>query len=269
MNRKSNPPIVTLITDFGLHDEYAGVMKGVILGYAPEARIVDISHLIPPQSIDTAAHLLSRSYRYFPAATIHVVVVDPGVGSDRAILAIAADCQYFVGPDNGIFTTIFDCASSLAIHRVNTSTLRPNNISFTFHGRDIMAPVAGQLAMGLELSKLGPKISPAQCCRLTRAACVRLADSLQGEVVHVDAFGNLCTNIRRQDVEAFAIGHDIEIHITKDLLVPLENTYAARGKGMVLALFDSHDYLEIALRQGNAAQYLRLGLGSQIMLSRR
>lgn len=267
MNRKNKPPIITLTTDFGLHDEYVGVMKGVILKYAPEAHIVDISHLIPPQAINTAAHILSRSYRYFPDMSVHLVVVDPGVGSDRAILAVAADGQYFVGPDNGIFTFLFDCTLDLAIHRINISPFRSNAISATFHGRDIMAPVAGQLAMGLDIFKLGPKISPEQCHRVTRTHCTRLADTLQGEIVHIDAFGNLCTNICKQDIDNFAPYNAISIEIAQKLIVPLEAAYTAREKGMALALFDSHDYLEIAVCQGNAAQKLQIDLGAKITVS--
>ncbi|MBU1565056.1 MAG: SAM-dependent chlorinase/fluorinase [Proteobacteria bacterium] len=269
MNITNKPSIVTLITDFGLQDEYVGVLKGVILGHAPEARIVDISHIIPPQSISAASRLLSRSYRYFPAYTVHLVVVDPGVGSDRSILAIAADCQYFVGPDNGVFTSILNNASSLAVHRVNTACVLQKDISSTFHGRDIMAPVAGRLAVGLNISKIGPRIALEQCLLLEGVGCTRLADTLQGQVVHIDVFGNLCTNIHRKDVDDFAAGHEIAIEVTKDLIAPLHKTYISQSNGMVLALYDSHDYLEVAITQGNAAQQLRLAVGAQIVISRR
>lgn len=265
----TNPPIVTLITDFGLHDEYVGVMKGIILRHAPEARIVDITHLIPPHATTTAAHILSRSYRYFPAQSVHLVVVDPGVGSDRSILAVTADGQYFVGPDNGIFTSLFDCSFGLAIHRINTSPHRQNSISSTFHGRDIMAPIAGQLAMGFDIASLGPKILPEQCQRLTQPVCHRLAHTLLGEIVHIDTFGNLCTNICKRDMEDFAPYQAISIEIGKNRIVPLETTYTSRGKGMALALFDSYDYLEIAVCQGKAAEVLGMTIGDKVIVSYR
>ncbi len=267
MGISNNPSIVTLITDFGLQDEYVGVLKGVILGHAPEARIVDISHLIPSQSISTASHLLARSYRYFPAHTVHLVVVDPGVGSNRSILAIAADSQYFVGPDNGVFSPIIASASSLTIHQVDISCLLRKDVSSTFHGRDIMAPVAGQLSCGLDISKVGPQIYEEQCLRLGRIACTRLGKTLQGQVIHADVFGNLCTNIRKKDIEDFAADHEITIQITKSLMVTLDKSYNSQGIGMVLALYDSHDYLEIAVNRGNAAQQLKLAAGAKIIVS--
>jgi S-adenosylmethionine hydrolase len=269
MNFKHKPPIVTLITDFGLQDEYVGVMKGVVLRHAPKAQIVDISHLIPPQSIGTAAFLLYRSYRYFPVHTVHLVVVDPGVGSDRAILAIAADGHLFVGPDNGVFTTIFEHAVETTIHRVDPRSLLLQDISTTFHGRDIMAPVAGQLAVGLTISKVGPAVPREKCVRLESPACIRLSHTLQGEVIHVDGFGNLCTNIRRQDIENFASDREISIHINKELHIPLDTTYVARNRGAALALYDSHGHLEIAVNQGNAAQQLHLAIGAKIIVALR
>jgi S-adenosyl-L-methionine hydrolase (adenosine-forming) len=262
-------PIVTLITDFGLQDEYVGVLKGVIYTLAPAARIVDISHRIPPQSIRTAKHLLTRSYRFFPAATVHLVIVDPGVGSERAILAISADSYYFVGPDNGVFTAIFDHAANLDVFRVNPSRLLKTEImSTTFHGRDIMAPVAARLAVGMEISSLGQRIAPDQCHRLEEVACRKISNTLLGEIIHIDTFGNLCTNIRRQDVEEFTSGYEVSIVTAGNLTVPLVKRYCTQSAGTVLALFDSHDYLEIAINQGNAAQQLHLSLGGKIVLSR-
>lgn len=269
MSQSSHPPIVTLITDFGLQDEYVGVVKGVIFRHALMAHIVDISHLIPPQSIRTASHLLARSYSYFPPRTVHLVIVDPGVATNRAILAVAADSHYFVGPDNGVFTPIYDHAIALTVHRISSSEFSPKTGCSTFQGRDIMAPVAGQLATGLDIDKLGERISPKHCVRLEETSCKRVGNTLQGEIIHIDTFGNLCTNIRKQDVEDFSEGHEIVIHITKDLRVPLAATYSDLAKGMILALFDSNGHLEIATNYGSAAQQLRIGIGAPITLSRR
>lgn len=266
MTAKPQSPILTLITDFGLQDEFVGVVKGVILSHARDARIVDISHLIPPQAIGTASHLLARSYGYFPAATVHLVIVDPGVGSSRAILAIAADSHYFVGPDNGVFTPILDHAASVSVYRVDITAPLFNRISATFHGRDIMAPVAGQLAAGLDISRVGPDIAKNRCQRLPGPVCCRLGKTLQGEIVHIDVFGNLCTNISREAVDSFAAGQAIQVRVSDGLLLPLERNYASMVKGAALALYDSHDFLEIAINQGNAARSLRLTVGMKISL---
>jgi S-adenosyl-L-methionine hydrolase (adenosine-forming) len=268
MTAKPQSPILTLITDFGLQDEFVGVLKGVILNHARAARIVDISHLIPPQAIGTASHLLARSYGYFPAATIHLVIVDPGVGSSRAILAIAADSHYFVGPDNGVFTPILDQAASVTVYRVDTTATLFKNISATFHGRDIMAPVAGQLAAGLDISRLGPGIAKNSCQRLPGPVSCHLGATLQGEIVHVDVFGNTCTNISREAAESFAAGQSIQVQVSDGLILPLDRSYASQVKGTALALYDSHDYLEIAINQGNAARSLGLAVGMKVHLVR-
>lgn len=266
MTAKPQRPILTLITDFGLQDEYVGVVKGVILSHARDALIVDISHLVPPQAIGTASHLLARSFGYFPPATVHLVIVDPGVGSNRAILAISANSHYFVGPDNGVFTQILDRADSVSVYRVDTAAPLFKNISATFHGRDIMAPVAGQLAAGLAINRLGPGIAKNHCQRLVRPACRRLGAALQGEIVHIDGFGNLCTNIRREDIESFSAGRPIHVQVNDKLLLSLDHSYASQVKGVALALYDSHDFLEIAINQGNAAQILQLAVGMKISL---
>lgn len=260
-------PIVTLITDFGLGDEYVGVVKGVILTFAPNARIVDISHLIPPQSIQTAAHLLARSCTYFPPGTVHLVIVDPGVGSSRSILAVAAGSQYFVGPDNGVFTPIFLRAAPLVVHRVTAADLFLNKVGTTFHGRDIMAPIAARLAAGQGIARVGPRVAVHDCVHALPETSTRIGDMLRGEIVHVDNFGNLCTNISRQAVENFGSGREIVIRVKENVLIPFCHVYADQTKGRLLALFDSHDYLEIAVNQGNAAHELGLAVGASIFLS--
>lgn len=263
-------PILTLITDFGLKDEYIGVIKGVILTFAPNARIVDITHLIPPQRVQTAAHLLARSCTYFPPGAVHLVIVDPGVGSARSILAIAADSQYFIGPDNGVFTPVFLRATSLTVHRITATNLFLKQVGATFHGRDIMAPIAARLAAGLAIDRVGPRIAVQDCVHTLPGTATRIDNMLRGEIVHVDNFGNLCTNISRQAVENFAenhaLGRKIVIRVNENLLLPLCHTYADQTQGKLLALYDSHDFLEIAVNQGNAAQKLDLAIGASIFL---
>jgi hypothetical protein len=263
-------PIVTLITDFGLTDEYVGVLKGVILSYNPDIRITDISHMVPPQKIQTASHLLARSYSYFPHGSVHLVIVDPGVGSDRSILAINKDSHYFVGPDNGIFTPIIKSAGLMSIYRVTESSLFLKTVSNTFHGRDIMAPVAAQLATGLVIEKVGPRVNPEDCIFSGAGSCSIIDDVLHGEVTHVDTFGNLCTNISRSDVEAFSRGEKVIIKIgehPEETVDTFCSSYAGQAENVLLALYDSHDFLEIAENMGNASQRLRSSAGSTISLT--
>lgn len=262
-------PIVTLITDFGLTDEYVGVLKGIILGYNSAIRIVDISHLVPPQNIRTASHLLARSYSFFPPGTVHLVIVDPGVGSDRSVLAIHSESHYFVGPDNGTFTPILNTANSLSVHMITESNLFLNTVSNTFHGRDIMAPVAAQLATGLAINRVGPHIAPEDCLLSGPGSCSVIDGVLHGEITHVDGFGNLCTNISRNEVEKFSGGKKITIQIGGNAELPVDtfcSSYAGQTKGALLALFDSHGFLEIAENMGNASQRLRSSTGSRVLL---
>ena len=263
---RPNTPLLTLLTDFGLNDEYVGVVKGVILTYAPDAHIVDITHLVPPQSVRAASHLLARAYPYFPPGTVHLVVVDPGVGTSRAILAVAADGQFFVGPDNGVFTPVFLRATSLAVHRVTASHLFLTKVGATFHGRDIMAPIAARLAAGLDLNTVGPAMPVQDCIHAHYGKTFRKGGMLLGEILHVDRFGNLCTNIVRQEVESFAAGREVVVRIREGLIIPFCQSYAEQAAGTLLALYDSHDHLEIAVNLGNAAQELNMAAGATICL---
>ncbi|MGB3225145.1 MAG: SAM-dependent chlorinase/fluorinase [Desulforhopalus sp.] len=260
---------MTLITDFGLTDEYVGVIKGVILSYNPGIHIIDISHQIPPQNIQTASHLLARSYSYFPPCTVHLAIVDPGVGSDRSILAIKKDSHYFVGPDNGIFTPIIKSAGVLSIYRVTESNLFLSKVSNTFHGRDIMAPVAARLASGFDIENVGPRINAGDCFLSESASCSISDDVLHGEVTHVDTFGNVCTNISRSDVERFSKGRKVIIKTSAPLEETVEtfcSSYTGQAENALLALYDSHDFLEIAENKGNASQRLKLSAGSKVSL---
>jgi len=260
-------PIVTLITDFGLTDEYVGVLKGVILGYNSRIRLVDICHLVPPQDKRTAAHLLARSYAFFPGGSVHLVVVDPGVGTNRQILALQADDHFFVGPDNGIFSPILKAAHYLAIYRVTASELFLPKVSNTFHGRDIMAPVAAQLASGLPIDRVGPKINPEDCRLEGPGSSLVVGGVLRGEITHIDGFGNLTTNINREDVRKFAGGREIVVRLADDDQLIFESICSSYGdqKGKILlALYDSHGYLEIAENMGNAARRLHSSIGSAV-----
>ncbi len=274
-HRPTNPayPLVTLITDFGLTDEYVGVVKGVMLCHNPALHIVDISHLIPPQDTSSASHLLTRSYSYFPPGSVHLVIVDPGVGSDRPLLAIHSDGYFFVGPDNGIFTPILNGTKPAAVHRITEADLFLPTVSATFHGRDIMAPVAAQLATGLPIGRVGPPVLPQDCLLSGPGPCAVIDDVLHGEITHVDRFGNLCTNISRRDLEGLSGEQKISLQIgdedTEFLDVPLASSYVGQEKNGMLALYDSHDFLEIAVNRGNAAQRLQASTGTKVLLFRR
>ena len=260
-------PVITLITDFGLTDEYVGALKGVILSRSSNIEIVDICHTIPPQDITAASRLLARSFHYFPPATVHLVIVDPGVGSKRSILAIAAGDQYFVGPDNGVLSPVLEHYSSAAVHRVTESELFLQPVSNTFHGRDIMAPVAAHLAVGLAIDRVGPKMDSNKCTRIERVSPVYNAGKLHGVITHIDSFGNLATNIGRSDIAQYRGGETIEIHIGDRIITTLSSAYADGPQGALLALFDSQGYLEIGVNMGNAAQALNITTGTDITIT--
>ncbi|MGB3209095.1 MAG: SAM-dependent chlorinase/fluorinase [Desulforhopalus sp.] len=268
----SPPPIISLITDFGIDDEYVGVLKGVILSHDRAIRIVDISHSVPPQNIRTASHLLTRSYGFFPSGTVHLVIVDPGVGSDRVILAIHADGHYFVGPDNGIFSSVLKNANALTVHRITETTLfLQTGISNTFHGRDIMAPVAAQLATGLAIDRVGPAIPVEDCLVSSSGSCAIIDNVLEGEITHVDRFGNLCTNISKKDVEKYSGGKKLVVQIGKKSGASVDtfcSSYFGQKEGAFLALYDSHDFLEIAENRGNASKRLGAIAGTPVFLVR-
>lgn len=263
MNNSS--PIVTLTTDFGLTDEYVGVLKGVILCKNRNIITVDISHNIKPQDIQAASHLLSRSYSYFPKSTVHLVVVDPEVGSSRKIIAVKAFNHFFVGPDNGMFSFLFKKSDQAVVYRVNLDKWSDEHTSNSFHGRDIMAPVAAQLASSQNLGDVGEEISVNSCVKLAQKSTSRTEYSIVGEVVHVDRFGNLCTNIHRVEIDALE-SHHLQVIINNTHIESISVSYSENKPGSCLALFDSHDFLEIAINQGNALDFLNATTGTQVVV---
>jgi S-adenosyl-L-methionine hydrolase (adenosine-forming) len=261
------PPIITLTTDFGLEDAYVGVMKGVILGITPEARIVDISHAIGAQRVAEGTFILQAAYPFFSTGTIHVAVVDPGVGTSRLPLAIATPSGIFVGPDNGLFAPILhelglaDSTGALrrgaTVVQITNPAARLPSVSATFHGRDIFAPAAAHLARGLPISDLGPPVQSIQAPPETEP--VRDSEGItRGAVIHIDHFGNAVTNIRG----ASLAGSEIVIAGGREI-GRLVRTY---GEGRVMALVGSTGLVEIAVRNGNAAEQLGLQVGDQIQV---
>jgi S-adenosyl-L-methionine hydrolase (adenosine-forming) len=248
--------IITLTTDFGLYDGYVGAMKGVILGINSNVSIVDLSHEIPPQDIQEAAYLLWTSYRFFPRRTIHVAVVDPGVGTERPAIIVDIGDQWFVGPDNGIFAYIYqDFPGATVTYITNRSYCLPQ-LSRTFHGRDVFAPVAAHLSLGTRRSEFGPELSTPVRGEVSSSLVTR--DYIKGQVVHVDRFGNAITNISESQFLRITAGQSFRIEF-KDMYVDcINDTYGDVAAGETLAVMGSAGMLEISVNGGNAAHTLGL-----------
>jgi S-adenosyl-L-methionine hydrolase (adenosine-forming) len=252
--------IITLTSDFGMRDPYVGIMKGVILGIAPLARLVDLSHELPPQSIDMAAYTLRGAVPYFPAGTIHLAIIDPGVGSARRPLLVSTERALFVGPDNGLFSFALDEPGSQA-RVLDRELYWLPKISRTFHGRDIFAPVAAHLAAGLSPSKLGTMIhDPVRVLR--REPARGPSGEISGHIIHVDRFGNLISNIPAPWLRGAGWTCEIAGHRVAG---PSES-YAAAQPGELVLLISSGDTAEIAVREGNAAERLGIGSGAPLIL---
>lgn len=246
--------IITLTTDFGLQDPYVGQMKGAILKRNITARIIDLTHAIPTHDILSAAVAIRTSYRYFPNGTIHLIVVDPGVGSQRSILAATGEKQLFIAPDNGLLTLLALDNKIEAVHRVENTSLFPSEVSGTFHGRDIMAPVAAALAGGLPLEKVGPETTFVQCVQLEIAEPKIDEHSITGQVIHIDHFGNIRTTITSRHLSQFQPSSFAGIEIGETKIASISSTYSEKQAGEPVALIDSSGYLEIAVNKGRAVE---------------
>lgn len=257
--------IITLLTDFGLQDGYVASLKGIILGMDPQAALVDISHAVPPQDIRSGAFLLHTVYSNFPEGTVHVAVVDPGVGTDRRGLAIQTPSYSFVGPDNGLFSWILKAEPLWrAVSLDHPRYWRPQ-VSPTFHGRDIFAPVAVHLAQGVPLESLGAPCRPLQAAW---AVPREDAQGLHGEVLYVDHFGNCITNITSQDLEAALGNAPCRVRIAGRSIDGISTTYGQNAHGEVLALVGSSRRLEIAVNRGHASRLLGIQGGDAVLVTR-
>lgn len=268
--------VITLTTDFGISDAYVATMKGVILGINPDANIVDICHTIAPQNIAQAAFVISTAYRYFPERTVHVIVVDPGVGSRRRAVLLRTPRADFVGPDNGVFSYIIQEMTGKPVTG-NAIKLKPDvtavsltkqrfwlpQVSATFHGRDVFAPVAAHVSLGKPLDSFGEKITSLATVPLLYPR--QTPGGITGHIVHIDNFGNLITNIRRDSLPHKRSATSVTIGSKK--IDGLARTYA-EGEGL-LALIGSHGYLEVSLKNGNASGFLGVGAGDQVRISMR
>jgi S-adenosylmethionine hydrolase len=261
-------PVIALMTDFGTRDHYAGAMKGVALGICPDATLVDITHDLPAHDVLTAALELAACYRYFPAGTIFLVVVDPGVGSTRRGLAVEAGEYRFVAPDNGVLTAVLEEVAAKRIVELTERRYARATVSRTFEGRDRFAPAAAWLAKGVELSALGRSAGAVQRLDLPKPSVAD--DRVIGEVLRVDRFGNLITNIDRKTFERVAAdGSTLEIQVGSHPVDKVVSTYADVLSGELCALFGSSDHLEIAANASSAAAFLQLGRGAPVHVGRR
>ena len=265
--RDTPATVITLTTDFGTADPWAGVMKGVILGIAPGARIVDLTHEVPPRAVLAGALLLRTAVPYFPPGTIHVAVVDPGVGTRRRALLVETDTAFLIGPDNGVLSLAAPTRAVRRVRDVSRSRYRRQPVSHTFHGRDVFAPVAAHLAAGVPARLLGRDVEG--MVRLHPPVARRRGRTLTGEVLWVDRFGNLITNVAVADLAAGGFrGRDVSVTIA-DRAAPLRRAYGSMLPGKVLALINSSGLLEIAVNQGSAAAALGVGAGMPLRVQRR
>jgi S-adenosylmethionine hydrolase len=258
--------VISLTTDFGLADSYVGTMKGVILGIAPEARIVDITHDISPQDTHQAAYIVQTFPRYFPPGTIHLVIVDPTVGSERRAIALGTPEAIFVAPDNGVLTFVWRDAlerwgpEACQVVELAEPRFWLPRVSSTFHGRDIFAPAVAHLARGVALEAFGARLP-----RLTEADLEEPSDGrtggMVGKIIHVDHFGNCITNITPRHLEQFGIGNHILVRIIDQHISGLSRTFSDVPVGALVALIVSTEHLELAVRIGSAAQTLGVGIG--------
>jgi S-adenosyl-L-methionine hydrolase (adenosine-forming) len=255
------PPLVTLTTDFGAASPYVAAMKGVLLGVNPEVRIHDLSHAIPPQDVRHASYFLAGCVPYFPAGTIHVCVVDPGVGTKRALLLAEAGGQFLLAPDNGCLTgALAALHGKPVVRRLGEPRFWRNPVSSTFHGRDILAPAAGHLSLGVKPAEFGPTV--ADWVRLENPEARIEKNRIRGEVIFIDDFGNLITNIRGEMIrarpEVLVVGKRAlrQFHWVKN--------YAEASPGELVALISSEGWLEIAIVQGHAARKLGARVGTLV-----
>jgi hypothetical protein len=262
-------PIVTFLTDFGTQDPFVGIMKGVVLGICPDAALVDLCHEVPPHDIVGGSFLLHTAVGAFPAGTIHVAVVDPGVGGERRPILAEIDGQVFVGPDNGVLSYPLAAAGRCAVRRLSVEAFWRHPVSTSFHGRDVFAPVAGHLAAGVSPDCFGPPLADPVRLEIPQPR-VDTAGRVQGEVVWVDRFGNCLTNIPRDLVPDTTTerGGPLHVWVGGRPLGRLVGTFSEVGAGEAGALVGSAAYLELFCNRGNLARDRQVRIGDPVCLRR-
>lgn len=256
--------IVTLITDFGLTDPYVGQLKGELLKRWPRAQIIDITHAIDPHDMQGAALTLLTCYQHFPVGTVHLIVVDPGVGSHRAILAARSNDYFFIAPDNGVLSPLIERE---LLHDIRQIAGGNAGSSATFHGRDIMAPLAADLASGKSFVAAGKTVIAAECVSLPSLKMQRADNHLIGEVIRIDHFGNIRLSIRYADLQGWAVPPEhILVQLSGQHIGPLQRTYSDCLPDRLCVVIDSDGFLEVAANQGNAAQKLQSKLHDTVVV---
>jgi S-adenosylmethionine hydrolase len=264
-------PIVALLSDFGTQDHYVGAMKGAVLSVCPEAQLVDVVHDLPPHDVESGSFALAAAADAFPPGTVFLAVVDPGVGTPRRGLAMQTPAHRFVAPDNGLLTLVLADHPDARVHAITNAGLFRFQVSSTFHGRDVFGPVAGHLARGTPLEEVGPPVDDPR--RLAVPAVRRRAgDEWEGEVLHVDRFGNLTTNITARDLEEILshFGNDPTevVVVVEGAILPVVRTYGDVVEGEPCALVGSSRRLEVAIHAGNAARILGAARGAAVRIRR-
>lgn len=252
--------LITLLTDFGLQDSYVGVMKGVIFKINSQVEIIDITHFITPHCIEEAAFVLFTSYKYFPQNTVHVAVVDPGVGSERKIILAKTDHYFFLAPDNGLLSYVLEEEKEALLFNVTNNSYFLSDISSTFHGRDIFAPVAACLTRGVNLEQFGSKLE--QVVTLPSLKPKKTASGWEGRIIHQDRFGNLTTNIK----EDLTTEKNFSLLVKGIEIRHLSRNYADSLEKELIMLWGSSGYLEIALKNSSAADFLQAGLSELVQI---
>ncbi|MEM3626577.1 MAG: SAM-dependent chlorinase/fluorinase [Candidatus Bathyarchaeia archaeon] len=261
-------PIITLTTDFGMKDPYVAEIKAVILDINPNATIVDITHEIEKFNMRMAAYVLACAAPYFPRGTIHVAVVDPGVGTKRRPIIIQTKNGYYVGPDNGVLVLAAKSQGIKHIYEISNRKFMLPKVSTSFHGRDIFAPASAHLAKGVSPAEFGPEIREIEIPEFSKI--VKEKDMLIGEVIHIDDFGNIITNFGEKEVESIGLKDFINVKLKNvDLRLKFCKAYADVGFQEPLAIIGSHNFLEISINQGDAARHFKVKIGDKVMLCHR
>jgi S-adenosyl-L-methionine hydrolase (adenosine-forming) len=261
-------PIITLTTDYGTDDHLVGVLKGVILKINPEAHIIDITHAVTPYDLLDGALQIASAYTYFPPRTIHVVIVDPGVGTERRPILVSGQNQYFVAPDNGVLSAVYDKEQNFAVRHLTSEHYFNLPVSKTFHGRDVFAPVAAWLSKHWQPASMGEVIEDFK--RFSMPKPKEANGSWKGVVLKVDSFGNLITNFRAEDLSPESVEKgEIQLQVGNHNVTRMVQMFASGNAGEPVAYMGSSGYLEIAVNKGNAAKQLGIARGTPVVLDKR
>lgn len=260
--KKRKSSIIALLTDFGYLDAYVGIMKGVILSIAPNVQIVDISHSVMPQQIDQSAYLLWTAYKWFPPGTIFVCVVDPGVGTQRKILCVATEKHYFIAPDNGVLKYILASSKVVEIVEVKNVKFALKDISSTFHGRDIFAPIAAHLCLGTDIYEFGTVAVPQFGAENFVEIIPHQTMSFRGRIIHIDRFGNIVTNFLLSSEKPAKLS----LQVGQTIVNHFYQTYASAPPNKPFLIKGSTNLLEVSVRNGNAANLLRTNVNQKLHL---